>query len=92
MAALDYKPNFRGYGAGWSKKFLSDDHLGDHMMSKKIISNAAVVSNDFKAQCDMCQPRGKKLFQVNHKKHHEGRSFTFTVLLLGFTQYLLLRQ
>ena len=51
MAALDCKPNFRGYGAGWSKKFLSDDNLGDHMMSKKIISKAAVVSNDFKAQC-----------------------------------------
>ena len=52
MAALDCKPNFRGYGAGWSKKFLSGHNLGDHMMSKKIISNAAVVSNDFKAQCD----------------------------------------
>ena len=51
MAALDCKPNFRGYGAGWSKKFLSGHNLGDHKMSKKIISNAAVVSNDFKAQC-----------------------------------------
>ena len=51
MAALDCKPNFRGYGAGWSKKFLSGHNLGDHMMSKKIISKAAVVSNDFKAQC-----------------------------------------
>ena len=53
MAALDCKPNFRGYGAGWSKKFLSGHNLGDHMMSKKIISNAAVVSNDFKAQCEV---------------------------------------
>ena len=58
MAALDCKPNFRGYGAGWSKKFLSGHNLGDHMMSKKIISNAAVVSNDFKAQCAVGQLEG----------------------------------
>jgi len=51
MAALDCNPNFRGYGAGWSKIFFSYDNLGDQRMSKNIISNAAVVSYDYKAQC-----------------------------------------